>query len=61
MNIIYLQVGNYQEILDMNFWRFKSITKTYNKIKTIESGQPYIERGIPRSSKDMIERRKKQR
>lgn len=45
----------------MNYWRFKSILATLKKKKAIENGQPYIEHGLPQSSKDMIERRKAQR
>jgi len=50
-----------EEILNMNYWRFKSILRTLEKKMCIESGKPYIERGLPQSSRDMIERRKKQR
>lgn len=49
------------EIVNMNYWRFKSILKTLEKKLCIESGKPYVERGIPQSNKDMIEKRKKQR
>ena len=45
----------------MSFWRFIQITEVAHKIRMIESGQGYIERGIPESSKDMIAARKKQR
>jgi len=45
----------------MNYWRFKSIIKTFEKKKRLESGKPYIEQGLPKSSKDMIERRKELR
>lgn len=45
----------------MNFWRFIQMTKVAHKIHQIESGEGYIEKGIPESSKDMIARRKKQR
>ena len=45
----------------MNYWRCKSIIKTLEKKKCIESGKPYFEKGLPQSSKDMIEKRKKQR
>ncbi|MFW9853044.1 MAG: hypothetical protein ACFFDS_08880 [Candidatus Thorarchaeota archaeon] len=45
----------------MSFWRFKAILKTLEKKLCIESGKPYIEQGLSRSAKDMIERRKKQR
>lgn len=62
MNFLYLEVGgNYQDILSMNYWRFKSILKTLNKVNSIKSGKPYVEQGIPQSSKDMIEKRKQQR
>jgi hypothetical protein len=45
----------------MNYWRFRSIMQTLKKKKLIESGKPYIEHGLPQSSKDMIARRKAQR
>lgn len=62
MNFLYLEVGgSFQSILEMSYWRFKSILKTLNKKNTIKSGKPWVEQGVPRSSKDMIERRKKQR
>lgn len=36
--------------------------KTKHRINLIQSGKPYVEEGpLPRSSKDMIERRKAQR
>lgn len=61
MNFLYLDVGgNFQEILHMDYWRFMSLIKSLNKINSIKNGKPYIEQGIPRSSKDMISRRKKQ-
>lgn len=50
-----------QEILNMNYWRFQGIIETLKKKKAIESGKPYIEKGLPQSSKDMIEKRKAQR
>jgi len=37
------------------------MTKVADKIRRIESGESYIEKGIPESSKDMIAARKKQR
>jgi len=43
----------------MNYWRFKSILRTLDKKKHIESGKSYTEPGLPQSSKDMIERLKK--
>jgi len=58
---LYLEKGGLDEILSMNYWRFKSIIATLQKKRKIESGKPYIEKGLPQSSKDMIERRKKQR
>lgn len=45
----------------MNYWRFRSILKTLDKKLKIESGKPYIEEGLPQSTKDMIEKRKAQR
>jgi hypothetical protein len=46
----------------MGYWRFRDILKTLNKINCIASGRPYIEEGpLPRSSQDMIARRKAQR
>jgi len=62
MNFLYLEVGgNFDDILQMGYWRFLSILKSLHKINTIKSGEPWIEEGIPQSSKDMIELRKKQR
>lgn len=62
MNALYLEVGgNFNSILEMSYWRFKSIVKSLNKRNTIRSGKPWIENKLPRSSKDMIARRKKQR
>lgn len=62
MNFLYLEVGgNFEDILHMNYWRFTSILKSLNKINSIKSGKPYTEAGIPRSSKDMISKRKTQR
>lgn len=62
MNFLYLEVGgNFNDVLRMNYWRFKQIIKTLNKRNTLKSGKPWIEKGLPRSSKDMIEKRKKQR
>lgn len=60
VNMLYLQQGNLKEILHMNYWRFKSILRTLEKKNCIESGRPYIERGLPQSSKDMIARKKAQ-
>ena len=45
----------------MNYWRFTMISKVAHKIRMIESGQSYVEEGLPDSSKDMIKRRKAQR
>lgn len=45
----------------MNYWRFITISEVAHKIRMIESGQSYIEKGLPDSSKDMIARRKAQR
>jgi len=62
MNFLFLEThSNFQEILHMNYWRFRSIVKSLNKINRIKSGKPYIEESIPQSSKDMIARRKAQR
>ena len=62
MNFLYLEVGgNFQEILHMDYWRFMSILKSLNKINSIKSGKPYVEQGIPQSSKDMISKRETQR
>jgi len=61
IHLLYLERGNLEEILKMNYWRFKSIIRTLEKKKRIESGKSYIEPGIPQSSKDMIARRKAQR
>jgi len=62
MNFLYLEVGGkYGDLLTMNYWRFRSILKTLNKVNCIKSGKPYIEQGLPQSSKDMIEKRKQQR
>jgi len=61
VNLLYLQNGNMEEILNMNYWRFKSVLKTLEKKMCFESGKSYIEHGLPQSSKDMIEKRKKQR
>lgn len=62
MNFLYLEVGgNFHDILHMNYWRFKSILKSLNKLNHIKSGKPYIEHGLPQSNKDMIDRRKEQR
>lgn len=62
MNLLYLEVGgNFQEILHMDYWRFISILRSLNKINSIKSGKPYVEEGIPQSSKDMISKRKTQR
>jgi len=61
VNLLYLQNGNMEEILNMNYWRFKSILITLEKKTCLESGKPYIEHGLPQSSKDMIEKRIKQR
>lgn len=61
MNVVYLKVGNYDEILNMSYWRFKGILDTLEKINAISSGKPYLIKKLPRSSKDMIEKRKAQR
>ena len=62
MNFLYLEVGgNFENILHMDYWRFISILKSLNKLNHIKSGKPYTEAGIPRSSKDMISKRKTQR
>jgi hypothetical protein len=62
MNFLYLEVGgNFTDILHMDYWRFNSILKSLGKLNAIKSGKPYTEAGVPRSSKDMIEKRKKQR
>lgn len=49
------------EILNMNYWRFRGVLFTLEKLNRVKSGKPYIEKGLPQSTKDMIERRKKQR
>lgn len=59
--MLYLEKGNLTEILGMNYWRFLQILETWKKINAIKSGKPVITKGVPRSSKDMIERRKQQR
>lgn len=62
MNFLYLETGGkFENVLSLNYWRFKSIVYTLNKRNTIKSGKPWIERGIPQSSKDMIAKRKEQR
>jgi len=58
VNTIYLQTGNIEDILSMNYWRFLGVIQTLNKIKTIESGGQIIETKVPQSSKDMIQRLK---
>ena len=46
----------------MGYWRFISILKTAHKIHQIESGHLYIDEGeLPKSTKDMIKQRVKQR
>jgi len=45
----------------MDYWRFISILRSLNKSNSIKSGKPYVEEGIPQSSKDMISKRESQR
>jgi hypothetical protein len=58
VNTIYLQTGNIEDILSMNYWRFLDIVHTLNKIKTIESGGQIVETKVPQSNKDLIQRLK---
>jgi hypothetical protein len=62
MNYLYIETGsNFEDILRMDYWRFRGILYTLNKIHTIKSGKTWVEKGVPQSSKDMIAKRKAQR
>ena len=54
MNTIYLQTGNIDDLLNMNYWRFLGVIQTLNKIKTIESGGQIYDTKVPNSNKDLI-------
>lgn len=45
----------------MNYWRFLSILNEFSIMNQRAAGLPVIRKGIPESSRDMIERRKAQR
>lgn len=62
MNFLYLETGsNYEDLLNMNYWRFRSVMDTLHKRNTVKSGKVWVENKVPQSSKDMIARRKAQR
>jgi len=62
MNYLFLEVGgNFNDILHMNYWRFRSIMATLHKKNCIQNGKPYVETGLSQSSRDMIAKRKAQR
>jgi len=54
LNMLYLSVGGYNEILNMSYWDFVVILLTNNKIKQRQSGGPVVQEGLYQSQKDMI-------
>lgn len=56
VNALYLKTGNMSDILKMNYWRFRNVLKTMEKIHNIESGKQVVDTKVPQSNKDMIAR-----
>ena len=58
MNIVYLQVGNMDDLLKMNYWRFLDIINALNKINKIKNGEQIYDTKVPNSNKEMIQKLK---
>jgi len=61
INVLYLKVGGYNEIMSMSYWDFVSIMETLSDTTKRDSGQPVIKEGLTSTQRQMIERRKAQR
>jgi len=55
---LYLEVGNYADILSMSYWDYLTIANTANIKNKRRSGQPIVHEKLPQSNKDMIKRLK---
>ena len=58
INALYLEVGGYNEIQEMNYWKFTTILQTASEINQRKSGKPVTRKKIYKSQQDMINKTK---
>lgn len=58
LNLLFLEVGGYNDILNMGYWDFVSVMRTLTIKKARQQGNPIAHKGISTTQQQMIQKQK---